>query len=100
MHDQGGARKNEQNKDFCWGALVARVLHPIDVQIIEALRWIDAPLSAGDFAQLFDGEPSWSKLCHHLRRLSQFQAIEYAVAPTPRNVTDISYRLVRHSDGG
>lgn len=78
---------------FCWTALVARVLHPFDVQIIEALRWIELPLSAGDLSQLFDDE-RWVLLGRHLRRLSRLNAIELAETPTPRNITDISYRLV------
>jgi hypothetical protein len=77
------------------GALVARVLHPIDVQIIEALDWSERPLSAGDLRQLFDGEVCWRSLCRHLRRLSRLDAIEFAEAPTIRSITAIRYRLVQ-----
>lgn len=92
--------EGEQVPGFCWAALVARVLHPVDVQIIEAFRWIGEPLSAGDFAELFDKEPSWATLGHHLRRLYKLEAIEYAETPTEQNVLDIAFRLVwRQCDG-
>jgi hypothetical protein len=89
MPDDAGQAED----DFCWAALVARILHPVQVQIIEALRWIGEPLSAGDLAGLFDNEPSWATLGHHLRRLFKLEAVEYAEAPSPQNVTDIAFRL-------
>jgi hypothetical protein len=80
---------------------VARVLHPVDVQIIEALQQIGEPLSAGDLTQLFDDEVSWAVMCRHMQRLTKLNAIELGETPTIRNVADISYRLVlkRDSDG-
>jgi hypothetical protein len=90
----------EQKPSFCWGELVARVLHPIDVQIIEALDWSERPLSAGDLKLLFDGEVRWRSLCWHLRRLVHLDAIELAEAPTIRRITDIRYRLVQRPRNG
>lgn len=84
--------------EFCWASLVARVLHPTDVQIIEALRWIGQPLSAADLGQIFDGEVSWRLLGHHMRRLARLEAVELLRAPTLRNVTDVFYRLVAKRD--
>ncbi|MGC1853652.1 MAG: helix-turn-helix domain-containing protein [Solirubrobacterales bacterium] len=72
---------------------MARVLHPIDVQIIEALQRSEQPLSAGDLAQLFDGEVSWRTLGYHLRRLTKLDAIELAERPTTRSLADISFRV-------
>jgi hypothetical protein len=77
-----------------WGTLAARVLHPIDVQIIEAFQWIELPLSAGDLTQLFDGKSSWAVVGRHMRRLAKLGAIELGETPTTRNIRDISYRLV------
>jgi hypothetical protein len=86
--------QGEQTPGFCWAALVARVLHPVDVQIIEAFQRLEQPLSAGDLDQLFDGEVPWTRLCHHMRRLTKLDAIELGETPTTRNITDIAYRLV------
>ena len=90
-----------QTPEFRWAELVARTLHPIDVQIIEALQWIEQPLSAGDLSQLFDRKPSWVLFSHRMRRLAKIDAIELAETPAARNIADISYRLVvkRQSDG-
>lgn len=94
---RGGVVSGEsgQGAGFCWAALVARVLHPMDVQIIEAMEWVEEPLSAGDLTQLFDGKPSWALMGRHMRRLTKLEAIEPSETPTMRNVTDIRYRLVR-----
>lgn len=77
---------------LCWAALVARVLHPTEVQIIEALRWVERPLSAGDLSELFDTGLSWVVVCRHIRRLTQLGAIEAEQEPL-REFADIRYRL-------
>jgi predicted MarR family transcription regulator len=100
MHNQGSGGENEQSNDFCWGALVARVLHPVDVQIIEALACVDRPLSMSDLAKLFNEELEWTLIVRHLRRLRHCRAITPAKAPQLNDLTTISYRLARHSNGG
>ena len=98
-----GSLKSEDPEligDAFWAGLAARVLHPVDVQIIEAFRWIEEPLSGGDLAQLFDGQVSWAALGHHMRRLAKLDAIVLAEAPTTRNITDIRYRLAQRSRDG
>jgi hypothetical protein len=87
--DGGGAGA----RGLCWAALVARVLHPAEVQIIEALRWIERPLSAGDLSELFDGKLSWVVACRHIRHLTQLGAIETEQEPALREFADIRYRL-------
>ncbi len=91
---------NGRKAGFCWGTIVAKVIHPIDVQIIEALRWIEQPLSAGDLAQLFNDGHSWAKIGRHLRRLAKLDAIEISEPITLRKAIDVRYRLVvAESDG-
>lgn len=82
---------------FDWAGLVARTLHPIEVQIIEAMQWLDQPLSAGDLAQLFDEAVPWPVLCRHFRRLTKLEAIELAEPATERNISSVTYRLARPS---
>ncbi len=74
---------------------MARVLHPVDVQIIEALNWSEQPLSAGDLKLFFDDKVSWHSLCRHLRRLARLEAVELVDVPTIQRITDIRYRLVQ-----
>jgi hypothetical protein len=63
-------------EDFCWGELVARLMHPVQVEIIEALRWIGGPLTAGELEQVLYGELSESRLEHHLQRLARLDALK------------------------
>lgn len=70
MHDNGG-----QDGDFYWGAPAARLLHPVQVGIIEALRWIDRPLSATDLFHVFEGKRVAPRIEYHLRRLTRLEAV-------------------------
>lgn len=63
------------------------------MQIIEALRWVERPLSAGDLSELFDARLSWVVVCRHVRRLTQLGAIEAEQEPALREFADIRYRL-------
>ena len=58
------------------GGAGGKLLHPVQVQIIEALGWIDQPLSASDLAEMVDTNLQRSQLVHHLRRLDRIDAIE------------------------
>jgi hypothetical protein len=40
-----------QGKTFDWCTLIPLVLHPTKVLIIEAMAWIDRPLSASETGQ-------------------------------------------------
>lgn len=79
-----------QPTGFDWASLVARSLHPVEVQIIEAMQWLDQPLSASDLSQLFDEAVPWALLCRHLRRLTKLGAIELAEPATGRNISSVT----------
>ena len=85
--------KSEHEAGFCWAALVSRVLHPVDVGIIEALQRIEQPLSTADLSEVFDGKWPWAKVTYHISRLHRLDAIELSETPTMRNFVDIRYRL-------
>lgn len=60
-----------------WAGLAPRVLHPTKVAVLEALRWVDEPLSALDLQELFDVGPlNTSNISFHLRTLAKFGAVE------------------------
>src|SRR6478609_3141884 len=59
-----------------WGALVAFVAHPTKVLILEAMQWVDEPLSASELEQLFDKKPSLCSVSYHVRTLAKFGALE------------------------
>jgi DNA-binding transcriptional ArsR family regulator len=91
--DSPGHGNGEQLTDAWWASLARRLLHPIQVEIIEALRQSDKPLSAHDLAEVVEGVAA-GNLAHHLRRLRKLGAIAYADAPQLRNALDVRFRLV------
>ena len=72
-------------EDFCWGALAARLLHPLQVEVIEALRWIDRPLTGADLLNVLDRERLGSgRMAYHLKRLRRLEAVEMVDKEKPR----------------
>lgn len=65
----------------------------MQVEIIEAMYWIDQPLSAADLAEVANPTFPRHYLAYHLRRLTRIGAIELAERPTPRNAVTIRFRL-------
>jgi hypothetical protein len=61
--------------DQFWGMLGARLLHPIQVEIIEAMLWIDRPMSASALVKVFGEEIRLSTVAYHVRRLSSLRAL-------------------------
>jgi DNA-binding transcriptional ArsR family regulator len=52
-----------------WGVLVPRLIHETKVWIVEAMRWIDRPLSARELERISGGRKSISTFEHHLLSL-------------------------------
>lgn len=59
-----------------WGALVPRVIYPTKLWIIEAIRWIDQPLSATQLRHVFDREFSLSSVSYHVTTLAEWGVLE------------------------
>ncbi len=96
MHDNCD---DEHLDDFWWAVMVSRTFHPAQVQIIEALRRIDQPLSAAELVQVLDEEPTWPTVTYHLRRLARLDVIAPAENVTVRTALDMPYRLVQRPGG-
>jgi hypothetical protein len=71
--EPGGIATMERGKpSFGWDGLVPRVVHPLRVAIVEALWWVDLPLSATDFTKLIDDEEfGLSCIAYHVKRLAE-----------------------------
>lgn len=54
---------------FDWASLVPRFVNPTQVIIIEAMLYIDRPLSATELEKLASGNPALSTFSYHLKRL-------------------------------
>lgn len=67
----------EGAEPFAWDTLVSHAVHPLKVSIVEALRWIDEPLSASDLTKVIDDEKyGLSNVSYHMVKLAEAGAIE------------------------
>lgn len=64
-----------QATSFDWEALVPLLVHPVKVEIIEAMSWIGLPLSATDLDRILRGQIGVSLLSYHLRKLTEVGAL-------------------------
>jgi DNA-binding HxlR family transcriptional regulator len=95
------ADEREELADSWWAAVARRLLHRIQVEVIEAMQRTEGPISARELAKVIAGVEPSTLANHHLRRLRALGAIEYAGGQVPRNPLDTPYRLVRElSDDG
>lgn len=80
--------------DAWWASLAHRLLHPVQVEAIEALRQGDRPLSAREIAEVVESASAAALAQHHLRRLRRLGAIDCIHGEQPRNRIDVRYRLL------
>lgn len=67
----------EGSEQFTWDALVPQIVHPLKVMIIEAMWWIDEPLSASDLTKVIDEQRyGISHVSYHMVKLAGAGAIE------------------------
>lgn len=62
---------------FDWESLVPLFIHPVKVAILEALDWIEQPLSSTELATLFDErKSSLGVVAYHVSILAKVGVIE------------------------
>ena len=62
---------------FVWETLTPRLIHPLKLAMIEALLWVDRPLSADDLLALFSPLESNRELVrYHARSLAKAGVLE------------------------
>lgn len=86
-----------QNQPFSWETLVPLLVHPAKVAIIEAMAWIELPLSATDLDKLLQGHAGVSLLSYHLRKLAEIGAIHRVRQETVRGAVQTFYALPGYS---
>jgi len=95
------ADEREVLADSWWAAVARRLLHRIQVEIVETMQRTEGPMSARDLAKVIAGVEPGTLARHHLRRLRVLGVVEYAGGQAPRNTIDAPYQLVRElSDDG
>jgi hypothetical protein len=77
-----------------WEAALYGTMHPIQVALIEALAWVDQPLSPTLAVHLLDGEFSLSNLAYHVRRLAEARVIHQVDSIPRRGAAEHFYSLI------
>jgi hypothetical protein len=76
---------------FDWIAFALLHVHPMRVQIIEAMSWIDQPLSASDLRKVFGGRFDLSFISYHLTELAKLGVMELVWKREVRGATEKFY---------
>ena len=76
-----------------WDALIARLIHPTQLAVIEAMLWIDRPLSSAELVRIFDGEIVLSSVAYHVRRLADLGVLEQTGTRQVRGAIEHYFRL-------
>lgn len=75
--DKGESERDEWRSDAWWAALVGRLLHPVQVGIVEAFSCIGLSLCIDDLLEIVDDvEPV--HLDYHVGRLRNLGALDFA----------------------
>lgn len=81
-----------EGETFDWSVLVPHPVHPARVAIIEALEWIEEPLSATDLRKTF-GDPRLGVpyISYHLIKLGKIGALKVVSSRSVRGATEKFY---------
>lgn len=84
---------DDQLSDAWWATLAVCLLHPIQVQIIEVLRYMGRPLSLGDLSEIID-EVEWVNLDRHIGRLRRIGVLRFSGPQRADSVLDLRHELL------
>jgi hypothetical protein len=75
-----------------WETMVAHVIHPAKVSIIEALAWIGRPLSPSLMEELFSGSGLYlSLIAYHVKGLADMGLLEIVATKPARGALERFY---------
>jgi phosphoglycerol transferase MdoB-like AlkP superfamily enzyme len=60
---------------FDWSELVPLLVHPMKVDIVEALRWVGQPLSASDLMKVLGERFNVQFISYHVVKLAEVEAL-------------------------
>jgi hypothetical protein len=80
-------------RTFDWASLIPQIVHPDKVAIIEAMYYIDLPMSALDLHITTGGERALSHTAYHVRVLAESGVIRKVSQRERRGATQKFYVL-------
>jgi DNA-binding transcriptional ArsR family regulator len=78
---------------FDWDALIPITVHPVKVAIIEAMEWIEVPVSPKELDRAFDEEFGVSLVSYHMRTLADAGLVERVRQQSVRGAVQSFYTL-------
>jgi hypothetical protein len=87
----GAAKEGDGCTSFDWASLVPFYIHPLKVEIIEALDWIGRPLSPALLARVLERGHSVSRVSYHVRDLYRTKALKTTRRRRVRGATETFY---------
>lgn len=82
-----------EGQSFNWEALIPHLVHPVKVAMIEAMEWIDVPLSPKELDRIFDEEYGVSLVAYHMRTLSEVGVVQMVRQQAVRGALQSFYAL-------
>ena len=81
------------NGHFNWDSLVPHLIHPVKVAIIEAMEWVEVPISPRELDRVFDEEYGLSLVSYHMRTLADVGVVEKVRQQSVRGALQTFYSL-------
>jgi DNA-binding transcriptional ArsR family regulator len=84
---------NRSNNHFNWDSLVPYLVHPVKVAIIEAMEWIEVPVSPRELDRILDEKFGLSLVSYHIRTLADLGVVEKVREQSVRGALKTFYSL-------
>jgi hypothetical protein len=76
-----------------WDALIGRLMHPTQLAIVEAMLWVDRPLSPAQLVRVFNGGMQLSSVAYHVSRLADLGVLKLTGTRQVRGAVEHFFRL-------
>jgi hypothetical protein len=80
-----------------WGELAAKLMHPTQILIVEAIWWIEEPLSATLLQGVYEDRVDLGSFSYHCRRLEALEVLEQVGVIPVRGVSEKLFDLISRS---
>jgi hypothetical protein len=85
---------------YVWAALASRLLHPVKLVILEALLWVEEPMSAtGLAAMLEDPDYYHGLLSYHVAEMAKTGVVVLAGSRTVRGAEELFFYFPPEREG-
>jgi hypothetical protein len=81
------------NSHFNWDSLVPYLVHPVKVAIIEAMEWVEVPVSPRELDRIFEEQFGVSLVAYHMRTLAEAGVVEKVRQQAVRGALQTFYSL-------